>query len=85
MGRCEVCGNDYDKTMEITLKGRVHHFDSFECAIQALAPVCAQCGVRVVGHGVEGAGSIYCGAHCAAKHGERGLADRAFPGLAGVR
>lgn len=85
MARCEVCGNDYDKTIEVTSKGRTHTFDSFECAIHALAPVCAQCGVRVVGHGVEAAGAIYCGAHCAVRHGERGLADRAFHGLADVR
>jgi hypothetical protein len=85
MARCEVCGNDYDKPIEVSMKGRVHLFDCFECAIHALAPLCAHCGVRVVGHGVEGAGAIYCGAHCATKHGEAGLTDRAFHGLSGVR
>jgi hypothetical protein len=38
MARCEVCGNDYDKSFSIELNGRKHLFDSFECAIQALAP-----------------------------------------------
>jgi len=38
---CEVCGNDYDKAFTVTLGGRLHTFDSFECAIQALAPACA--------------------------------------------
>jgi hypothetical protein len=28
-------------------------FDSFECAIHMLAPVCPHCGCRVIGHGVE--------------------------------
>jgi len=28
MGRCEVCGNDYDKTFEVTAAGVQHVFDS---------------------------------------------------------
>lgn len=76
MSVCETCGNDYDKTFTVTLAGAAHTFDSFECAIHALAPVCAACGCKVVGHGVEGDGKIYCGAHCAGKDGVRGVADR---------
>jgi hypothetical protein len=31
-----------------------------------LAPLCAHCGCRIVGHGVENdAGQMYCCAHCA--------------------
>lgn len=75
--RCEVCNNDYDKTFQVTLDGRTHNFDCFECAIQALAPQCAHCGVRVVGHGVEKASKIYCGANCAKAEGVSGLSDRA--------
>src|SRR6267143_6035354 len=33
--RCEVCGNDYDKAFQVTMRGDSHTFDSFECAIQA--------------------------------------------------
>jgi hypothetical protein len=41
MARCEVCGNEYDKAFEVTMSGvDSHTFDSFECAIQALAPTC---------------------------------------------
>ena len=36
---CETCGNDYDKTFEVLMDGDKHLFDSFECAISALAPV----------------------------------------------
>ena len=50
---CEVCGNDYDKTIEVSASGETHTFDSFECAIHALAPHCAHCDCRIVGHGVE--------------------------------
>src|SRR5215210_9252605 len=52
-------------------------FDSFECAIHALAPVCEYCGVRVIGHGVEAEGHFYCCAHCASMAGAEGVADRA--------
>ena len=74
--RCEVCGNDYDKTFKVTMDGESHTFDSFECAIQALAPVCAHCGVRIVGHGVQKDDKIYCGANCAKSEGVSGLSDR---------
>ncbi|HEV2845123.1 MAG TPA: hypothetical protein VG477_09785 [Thermoanaerobaculia bacterium] len=76
MATCEVCGNDYDKSFEITMRGESHIFDSFECAIHALAPKCEHCGCRVVGHGVEADGSIYCCVHCAEHSGEKGLTDR---------
>ena len=56
MARCETCGNEYDKTFEIIAAGEFHVFDSFECAIQAMAPECAHCGCKVIGHGVEAEG-----------------------------
>ena len=73
---CEVCGNDYDKTMEITLGGKSHIFDSFECAIHELAPRCPHCDCTVIGHGVEADGSIYCCAFCARESGATELRDR---------
>ena len=74
---CDTCGNSYDKTFGITLDGRDYTFDSFECAISKLAPECGRCGVRILGHGVEAEGTIYCGAHCAGQTGEKRLQDRA--------
>ena len=50
---CEVCGNVYDKCFEMKMAVQVHVFDSFECAIHALAPICAHCGCRIIGHGME--------------------------------
>jgi len=63
--RCELCGNEYDKTFTVEFQGRRHIFDSFECAIHALAPACDHCGCKVVGHGFERKGTIYCCSHCA--------------------
>lgn len=76
MTRCDRCGNEYDKTFEVILAGERHVFDSFECAINALAPVCASCGNRILGHGVEAKGTFYCCAHCAELAGVRGIEDR---------
>jgi hypothetical protein len=73
---CEVCGNHYDKAFEVRIHSVSHVFDSFECAIQALAPICAHCGCRVIGHGVEQSGQMFCCAHCAGESGVSGLRDR---------
>jgi len=76
MGRCVVCGNDYDKSFEVIMRGRRSTFDSFECAIEALAPRCLACGCRIIGHGVESAGAFYCCAHCAHDEGVVEARDR---------
>ena len=57
MAQCEVCENVYDKAFEVRISGGdAHTFDSFECAIHALAPTCEHWGCRVIGHGVEADG-----------------------------
>lgn len=76
MARCDVCGNDYDKSFTVTMAGRTWTFDAFECAIHKLAPSCSHCGCRIIGHGVEANGVFYCCAHCAHKAGVRGVDDR---------
>jgi hypothetical protein len=76
--RCDVCGNDYDKAFQVTRDGKTLTFDAFECAIEAMAPRCAHCECRIIGHGLESEdGSIYCCAHCARHSGENDLKDRA--------
>lgn len=76
MAQCEVCGNDYDKAFQVVMAGQSHTFDSFECAIHALAPRCHHCGCQIVGHGLEANGFFYCCVHCANQAGVRGLSDR---------
>lgn len=73
---CEVCGNEYDRAFVVRMHGVEHTFDSFECAMHALAPRCHHCGCMVVGHGVELEGVIFCCAHCARHHGAETLKDR---------
>jgi hypothetical protein len=78
MATCTTCGNDYDKAFRVsTADGRDLTFDSIECAAQEIAPLCAHCGVRVLGHGTEAEGTVFCCAHCAAKQGHDELQDRA--------
>lgn len=76
MAKCDTCGNDYDKAFKVTKAGKAYTFDSFECAIHLLAPACAACGGRVIGHGLEHNGTIYCCAHCAGRQGVEQLRDR---------
>lgn len=73
MSRCEVCGNDYDKAFTVITAGEAHVFDSFECAVHRLAPICEHCGCKVVGHGAEVDDRFFCCAHCART--ETGVTD----------
>ena len=77
MKTCECCGNQYDKCIDITIDGETYTFDSFECAIQMLAPTCPHCDCRIIGHGVEAEGAIYCCAHCSRQQGVHGVVDNA--------
>ena len=67
MATCDTCGNSYDRAFTVTLHdGTSGTFDSFECAIHRMAPECANCGCRIVGHGHETKSDTdYCCAHCA--------------------
>ena len=69
MPQCEVCGNEYDKAFEVIQGGNHHVFDSFECAIHRLAPMCEHCGCKIIGHGVEAKNTFYCCASCARNAG----------------
>jgi hypothetical protein len=78
MAQCDVCGNDYARSFEVTTKdGKRHTFDSFECAIHKLAPRCQHCGCMIIGHGMEADEAFFCCAHCARKAGYTALVDNA--------
>jgi nitrite reductase/ring-hydroxylating ferredoxin subunit len=76
MATCDVCGNDYDKSFKVIQGQREMTFDSFECAVHAMAPRCSHCECRVIGHGIEAGDDIYCCAHCAKHAGVKGAKDR---------
>ena len=62
---CYTCHNSYPHCFQVVVDGKEYEFDCFECAIHALAPTCAECGCRVIGHGVELNHNVYCSMHCA--------------------
>lgn len=80
MARCDTCGNEYQPMLEVSYRGQRFVFDSFECAIHKLAPVCEHCGCRILGHGVEQGGRWFCCDHCA-RHTD---ADAAHASKAGT-
>jgi hypothetical protein len=45
-------------------------------AIQAIAPRCAHCQCRIIGHGTEAGGKMFCSAHCAHSAGFESMRDR---------
>ena len=69
MATCVMCGNDYENAFTVrTADGEELVFDSIECAAHRIAPTCAHCGCRILGHGVDAEGSAYCCPHCAREH-----------------
>jgi hypothetical protein len=77
MAVCDTCGNDYHRPLTVSQDGRTYTFDSLECAIQRLAPSCAHCGCRVIGHGLEFDEVVFCCSHCARAAGIHTLVDHA--------
>ncbi len=77
MAKCDTCGNDYQRSFEVRMKGKSYNFDSFECAIHKLAPTCDHCGCRIMGHGIEAKDTFYCCANCARESGVMAVADHA--------
>jgi hypothetical protein len=75
MAKCDACGNDYDKSFQVLTNGDTHTFDSFECAIQMLAPACgiAACASSAM---AGKNGRMFCCDHCAEKAGVRNCALR---------
>lgn len=77
MASCDLCGNEYYLSFDVIMDNKQHTFDSFECAIQKLAPTCKHCGCRIIGHGIEADGIFYCCANCARQEGVTGVRDHA--------
>ncbi len=78
MSTCSTCGNDYELAFHVrTHQGHEYDFDSIECAAATLAPECAHCGCKVLGHGIQSDSTVYCCASCARHAGIEGVSDSA--------
>jgi hypothetical protein len=64
-----MCANEYQRAFQVTTHdGQTYTFDCFECAVTKLAPTCANCQCRVIGHGVTSVeGVICCCDQCASR------------------
>lgn len=65
MAVCDTCGNHVAEPLSVTQGDRSGTFDSIECLAHALAPTCARCGCRILGHPVHDGPITYCCQHCA--------------------
>ncbi|MGE0799125.1 MAG: hypothetical protein AB7G13_22670 [Lautropia sp.] len=74
--KCNVCGNEYAGAFQVTTAaGERFTFDSLECAAHRLAPACAHCDCRILGHGIETPSGLFCCASCARHSGVTGAVD----------
>ena len=63
---CSHCGNESEFAFRVTAHdGASRVFDSFECAIESLAPRCMHCACRIIGHPVRRGSAAFCCEHCA--------------------
>jgi hypothetical protein len=77
MAKYKVCGNEYEQGIRADGAGTRRTFDSFECAVHAIAPICEHCRCRVIGHGIEVGGHFFCRAYCARAATSADVRDRA--------
>jgi hypothetical protein len=62
--KCSSCGNDYKNTFKVLYNDQTYYFDSLECVINILAPICQSCGCKIIGHGIEDQEKLFCCSHC---------------------
>lgn len=63
--RCLNCGENIEKDYILFINGTEYTFDSFECAVNFMAPRCINCDSVIIGQGVHKEGEIFCTDHCA--------------------
>lgn len=66
--RCLNCGESIEKDYILFINGKEYTFDSFECAVNFMAPRCSSCNSIIMGHGVHAEGEIFCNTKCAAEN-----------------
>lgn len=85
MTTCNVCGNHEGRMFTVTMGGQSGVFDSFECAIQMMAPACEHCGCRILGHPMETESGVYCCTHCAREAGNPHRPAKEHPSTVAVQ
>lgn len=62
--RCINCGLNIEKDYILFINGKEFIFDSFECAINFVAPRCAHCNSVIVSREIRHSDEIFCSASC---------------------
>lgn len=77
---CDACGNDYQRAFQlIDFDGTRFFADSIECAAHLIAPTCAHCACRILGHGIDTPHGVFCCANCARHSGDARAIDSTIP------
>lgn len=64
MSKCETCGNPNGQFFEVVKDGKTRTFDSFDCAIEAMASPCENCGCLITGIDSVGVNARFCCSAC---------------------
>jgi hypothetical protein len=62
--RCENCGSNIEKDYILFINGAEFVFDSFECAVNFVAPRCAHCNTVIMGKGIQSGEQVFCSTNC---------------------
>lgn len=62
--RCLNCGSNIEKDYILFINGTEFTFDSFECAVNFVAPRCAHCNSVVMGQGITLSDQTFCSPQC---------------------
>ena len=62
--RCMNCGLNIEKDYILYINGTEFTFDSFECAINFVAPRCNHCNSIIIGRGIKHLDEIFCSFDC---------------------
>lgn len=65
MEKRRYCSSESEWSFALTIGGKAHIFDSFECAISTVAHPCGHCGSRILGHGASSRFGLFCCGRCA--------------------
>lgn len=62
--RCENCGSNIEKDYILFINGAEFFFDSFECAVNFVAPRCAHCNTVILGKSFQSGDQVFCTENC---------------------
>jgi hypothetical protein len=65
--KCLNCGSSIEKDYILFINGAEYSFDSFECAVNFVAPRCSHCQSVIFGTGLKDAGVMFCNTTCSEK------------------